>query len=162
MIARVFTGTAAVAGCGLFILFGQSQERPAVFTAAQAEAGRAVFQSRQLGSFSGHRCAECHSPTLLGNDGTGDVPEWRHTFKSVVVPPLAGKDFMAKWGARTTKDLYTRIQGVTPLDEETYLDLVAYILASNGARAGSQPLTTATVVEIRSAAADAVPERQPF
>ena len=73
-------------------------------------------------------CAECHAPTLLGNDGKGDVPEFRRKFKSVVVPPLAGARFMQKWGPQTTKDLYTRIQGVTRLDEETYLDLVAYIL----------------------------------
>jgi hypothetical protein len=142
--------TAAIAGCGFLVIAGERSEPPALFTAAQAEAGRAVFQSKPLGSFDGHMCSECHSQTLLGNDGKGDVPDFRRKFMSVVVPPLAGARFMQKWGPQTTKDLYTRIQGVTKLDDETYLDLVAYILQTNGARAGTQPLTTATVAEIRS------------
>lgn len=151
MFTKLLVTATAIAGCGFFIMTG-APEPPALFTAAQAEAGRAVFQSKPLDSFAGHMCAECHSETLLGKDGTGEVPEWRRTFKSTVVPPLAGVKFMSKWGTQTTKDLYTRIQGVTRLDEETYLDLVAYILQSNGGQPGTQPLTTATAVEIRSVA----------
>jgi hypothetical protein len=62
----------------------------------------------------------------------------------------------SKWGPRTTKALYTRIQEAVGadrnLDEELCLNLTAYILQANGARPGTQALTTATDVEIRSVA----------
>ena len=35
-------------------------------------------------------------------------------------------------------------------DEELYLNLTAYVLEANGAKAGAQALTTATAVEIRT------------
>jgi hypothetical protein len=152
MIRKRLVSVTPIAGCAFLILTGQAAEPPAPFTAARAEAGRAVFHSKPLESFGGRLCAECYGETLLGKDGTGEVPEWRLNFGSVVVPPLAGADFMKKWGAKTTKDLYTRIQLVTHMDEKTYLDIVAYNLQANGARPGTQPLTAATVVEVRSIA----------
>jgi hypothetical protein len=50
---------------------------------------------------------------------------------------------------RTTKALYSRIQEATGgfpppgyrLDEQLYLNLTAYVLQTNGARPGTQPLT---------------------
>ena len=72
------------------------------------------------------------------------------------VPPLAGADFMASWGARTTQELSARVKvavgGFRPpaSDKDTYLDLTAYFLQVNGARAGTQVLTAGTAVEIRS------------
>jgi mono/diheme cytochrome c family protein len=156
--------TTAVAGCGFFVLIGQQaaqQALPAVYTAAQAAAGRTAYQSS---------CAKCHTDTLVGRDGTGEVPEFLRAYGGKI-PPLAGANsafppFMTKWGARTTKALYTRIReavgGFPPpdrrLDEELYLNLTAYILQANGARPGTQALTTATAVEIRSIATGAAPQ----
>jgi hypothetical protein len=79
------------------------------------------------------------------------------------VPPLAGADFMAIWGTRTTQELSARVQvavgGFRPpaSDKDTYLDLTAYFLQVNGARAGTQALTAGTAVEIRSIVAVPTP-----
>ena len=54
---------------------------------------------------------------------------------------------MGSWGSRTTSDLVGFLEGSMPpgnpggLGEETYVNMVAFILDSNGARAGNQPLT---------------------
>lgn len=147
----------ATAGCGLFVLTGQQAVPPAIYTAAQAANGRTAYQSS---------CGKCHTDTLMGRVGDiGEVPPLSSlpaNMQQVVraaggkVPPLAGDKFMARWGVRTTKDLSTRIKdavgGFPPqdLDEETYLNLTAYVLQSNGAQPGTQALTAATAVEIRS------------
>ncbi len=155
MMKKPLVTAAAIAGCGFFVLTGQQAAPPAVYTAAQAAAGRAAYQSS---------CAKCHTDTLMGRNGTGEVPEFLRVYGGKI-PPLAGANsafapFMTKWGARTTKALYRRIQeaagGFPPpdrrLDEELYLNLTAYILQANGARPGTQALTTSTAVEIRSIA----------
>src|ERR1700748_951736 len=107
---------------GILVLTGQQAPAPAVYTAEQAAAGRTTYQSS---------CASCHTDTLIGRNEA---------------PALAGANFMTQWGGRTTSDLYRYIQAVMPpgnggtLGEETYLDITAYILQSNGARGGAQPL----------------------
>jgi mono/diheme cytochrome c family protein len=151
----------AIAGCGLFVLTGQQAPPPAVFTAAQAAAGRTAYESS---------CAKCHTNTLAGHDGTGEIPEFLQAYGGMI-PPLAGSNsafppFLTKWGPRTTKALYWRIQDATSafpppnrhLNEELFLDLTAYILQANGARPGTQALTTATAVEVRSIATGAAAE----
>jgi hypothetical protein len=140
----------ALAYCGFFVLSAQQPAAPpAVYTAAQAAAGRTAYQSS---------CAQCHTDTLRGRDGTGDIPEIVRQYNGSI-PPLAAANaafppFMTKWGARTTKDLYTRIQEAVGVDryqdEQLCLNLTAYILQDNGARPGTQALTTATAVENRS------------
>jgi hypothetical protein len=75
--------------------------------------------------------------------------------------------FLNKWGPRTTTDLSRRITETIggfppkPLDQETDLNLTAYVLQVNGASAGSQPLTRSTAVEIRTITkgADSAPPR---
>jgi hypothetical protein len=144
----------AIGGCGLFVLPAQRPAAPSVFTAAQAEAGKAAYCNA---------CAKCHTDSLAGRDGTGEVPDYLRDYAGKI-PPLAGSNsafqpFLAKWGARTTKDLAIRIQeaigGFPPKDrdENTYLNLTAYVLQVNGASPGTQALTAATAVEIRSIAA---------
>ncbi len=65
---------------------------------------------------------------------------------------------MGSWGNRTTKDLLAFMQGSMPpgnpggLGEATYLNIAAFILDSNGARPGAEPLTAAASVGIRSIA----------
>lgn len=118
------TTAAIVAIGGLTIVRAQQPPPAAVYTAAQAEAGRASFQET---------CAGCHSNDLSGN---GDAPE------------LAGRTFIGSWKNQTTQDLFKYVQGMPPggphLPTEDYLPIVAYILQQNGAAAGDQPFTANT------------------
>lgn len=55
----------ALLGSGLFVS-GQAPGKPAVFTLAQAEAGRVAYAES---------CGQCHTPTLLGRKGQpGELP----------------------------------------------------------------------------------------
>jgi mono/diheme cytochrome c family protein len=155
---RKFLMTAtATAACGLFVLLGQAPPPPrAVYTEAQAAAGKAAYDSS---------CNKCHTDTLVGRDGTGEIPEYLQPYHGQI-PPLAGANaayppFLAKWGPQTTDALFRRIKeavgGFPPpgrkRDDQLSLELTAYVLKVNGAPAGTQPLTPATSVEIRSIAA---------
>jgi alcohol dehydrogenase (cytochrome c) len=136
MMRRIIAA-GAFAGCSLYLAMAQQQ--PGIFTAAQAAAGRAAYQTS---------CASCHLDTLAGRNEA---------------PQLAGTNFMTQWGGRTTKDLYGYIQAVMPpgnggtLGEETYLAITAYILQANGARAGNQPLAASTGIAIRTIADGTAP-----
>ena len=106
----------------------------AIHTASQAENGRAVYT---------RSCAICHRTDLQGN------------FES---PPLAGTNFLNFWGDSTPGELVERIRVTMPPDrpgrlgDETYLDIVAYLLQANGAPAGDQALTATTAVTIGAVA----------
>src|SRR5260370_20287244 len=112
------------------------QRRVAVwpYTAAQANAGRTAYLSH---------CASCHLPDLGGRNEAAQ---------------LAGSNFMRAWGARATSELLTFIRTTMPpgnrgnLGDETYVNLIAFLLSANGARAGSQPLTAAARVTINAGA----------
>src|ERR1700733_7511074 len=117
------------------LLTGQQQTTAvAPYTAAQAEAGRTAYQAN---------CAGCRAAALSGRNDAAQ---------------LAGSLFMGSWGNRTTKDLLAFMQGSMPpgnpggLSEATYLNVAAFILDSNGARPGAEPLTAAASVGIRSIA----------
>src|ERR1700687_432979 len=115
-------------------LRGQQRSLPAApFTADQAAAGRAAYQAH---------CASCHLASLAGRNEA---------------LPLAGSNFMNTWGARSTRDLLAHIRTMPPgsagsLGQQTYLEIAAFILETNGAVAGSQPLTSGTDITIRSIA----------
>jgi len=126
----------AVAACGMVILvapFLLGQQRPAgPYTQEQAAAGRAIYQTN---------CASCHSGDLSGREG----------------PQLAGANFLAQWGDRTTGELISFMQSTMPpgaaaLPGDSYVNLAAFILDANSARAGNQALTLASSVTIRSVA----------
>src|ERR1700722_20274046 len=124
-----------VAACGVVELAGQ-QAATAVgpFTAAQATAGGAAYQAS---------CASCHQADLAGQNNA---------------PALAGTPFMGSWGGRTVTDLVGFLEGSMPpgnpggLGDTNYLNIAAFILQSNGARAGNQPLTATTNTTIRTVA----------
>jgi len=65
---------------------------------------------------------------------------------------------MSSWGDRTPADLVSFLEGAMPpsnpgsLGELTYVNVTAFILDSNGARPGNDPLTAATKIAIRSVA----------
>jgi mono/diheme cytochrome c family protein len=103
----------------------------AVFTAAQAAAGRTAYRAH---------CAACHASDLGGRDDA---------------PALAGPDFLKTWGPRTTAQLHDFIRTTMPPDggtlaPEEYLAVVAHLLERNGAVAGVQPLDATTAAGIAS------------
>ena len=135
---RLLAATAALCIAGgltapVALAAGQP-ERDGIHTAEQAENGRAVYT---------RSCAICHRTDLQGN------------FES---PPLAGPNFLNFWGDLTPQDLVERIRLTMPPDrpgrlgDQTYLDIVAYLLQANGAPAGDQALTAATDVAIGTVA----------
>ena len=128
----------AVAGWGVVLAAGQQPPATPVFTAGQATAGRAVYAKQ---------CASCHMPDLSGN---------------MEYPPLAGAAFMAAWGTRSTKELYDYMAAAMPygapsLSADEYAGILAYILQSNGAVAGSDALSASTVVPIGGVTAASKP-----
>jgi len=68
---------------------------------------------------------------------------------------------MGSWATRTTRDLLGLIQSTMPPDrpggltEETYVNIAAFILQTNGIPAGAQPLTANTTAVIGAAASPA-------
>ena len=116
-----------------------ADEQPAsVFTHEQVEAGHAAYAKN---------CASCHMPDLSGN---------------AEIPPLAGETFLGTWKNKTTKDLRDYMAAAMPyggpsLDAETYTEITAYILSTNGAIAGEEKLGVATRVPI----SNVIPTRVP-
>ena len=93
-----------------------------VYTAAQAERGRAVVETH---------CGECHQEDLSGGEG----------------PALIGPTFMVKWEMQSVERLFHKIRdtmpevGSTDVTDSEKLDTVAYILQQNGFPAGAAELT---------------------
>jgi alcohol dehydrogenase (cytochrome c) len=133
---RVAVAAMVLAGCVWMVAAQQTAGSP--FTAAQATAGRAVYDST---------CASCHMPNL---EGRGEAPQ------------LAGSEFMTLWGTRTARDLVAFIKGSMPplnagsISDADYLNVTAFILQANGAVAGNQPLTAASDFLVKSVASGTV------
>jgi alcohol dehydrogenase (cytochrome c) len=113
--------------------FGAAQQAStpaAIFTAAQLEAGRAIYT---------RVCSACHG---ANQEGLGDAPA------------LAGGTFLLKWRLKIASELVGEIlQNMPPSDpgslsESAALNATAYILQRNGASAGQQPLTTSATTQI--------------
>ncbi len=118
-----------------------AQSAEGTYTAAQAAAGRAVYEQA---------CARCHQSNLQG---------------SFEAPQLAGESFLQFWGDLSPRDLYDRTRSSMPPDEdaladEAYVDVVAYLLQANGAPAGDTPLTATTAVAIGTVASGEAPATQ--
>jgi len=134
---------AAVATLGVVLLAAQQPAGTGIFTAAQAEAGRAAFQAN---------CAECHRPDLTG---------------SFEAPPLAGGNFFNAWRGLPVRELVNRIRDTMPpgnpgaVGEQAAVTIVAFLLQSNGATAGAQTLTAATAAPIGSVATGRTVAAQP-
>lgn len=105
----------AVTGLLMQVLPGQAQ----VFTQAQAEAGQKDYDGQ---------CAMCHGAELLGPNA----------------PALVGKEVMHNFS--TAAGLFDYFSVAMPpqapglLDEEVYVNILAYILEANGAQPGDTPL----------------------
>src|ERR1041385_4038023 len=99
-----------------------------VFTAAQANKGDAVFQDK---------CVKCHE----GDDAAG--------------PLLTGRGFIDRWREDNLDVLYDFVRTRMPadarasLDDDDYLDVVAYLLDANGYSAGTAELKPDALPKIR-------------
>src|SRR5262245_16535592 len=97
-----------------------------VYTEAQASRGEELY---------GRHCAECHGTGLDGDAVTE-------------IPALALDAFMQRWSTRNVDDLLARMQRAMPptapgsLTRTQYVDLVAYLLKSNGFPSGFDALGT--------------------
>jgi S-disulfanyl-L-cysteine oxidoreductase SoxD len=94
-----------------------------VFTDAQA--------SRGEGEYLRNCSSLCHGSDMKGNERA---------------PSLAGDSFLQRWRGTTVEDLLQRIESTMPqtrpgsLKPETYLDIIAFILQSNGLPSGASEL----------------------
>jgi len=147
--------TAVVVASGFVALAGQSDAPPALFTEAQAAAGRAAYESV---------CVNCHTHAVSGRKGDPNelpaISSLAQTFRNGIqqaggkIPPLAGEAFVKRWGARTTQALSMRIataiSGFPPasLDDKTANNLAAYFLQVSGARAGTRELGAPGTTEV--------------
>ncbi|HZV38916.1 MAG TPA: c-type cytochrome, partial [Pseudoxanthomonas sp.] len=95
---------------------------PALFTAKQATGGRASYEQN---------CAICHGDKLTGRAG----------------PALKGKHFAPDDGKYKVGDIFAIVHKNMPamapgsLPQDTYVEIMAYILQQNGYPAGGKPLT---------------------
>jgi cytochrome c553 len=102
---------------------GKKTTASGVFTAEQAKSGERAFQAR---------CASCHGADLHSTE-----PE---------APDLTEGAFKFGWEGKTIANRFEAIRGTMPygnarsLDDQTYIDIVAYILAFNGIPSGNQKL----------------------
>ncbi len=95
---------------------------PVPFSAEQAERGRSEYRLS---------CAQCHGENL--DDGP-------------FAQPLTGSRFRDRWVGQTADRLYTQMRSTMPPDNigqlprQTYADLFAFILQSNGISPGEEAL----------------------
>jgi S-disulfanyl-L-cysteine oxidoreductase SoxD len=113
--------TAAVPLCAA--AQGSGQRAPA-FTEAQVERGKAVYLKN---------CQDCHGSTLDNGEFGG--------------APLKGSYFRQHWGAGDVSALFGYVNTLMPpdrpgqLSEQSYVDITAFLLSSNGYAAGAEELT---------------------
>ena len=130
----------------VLIVMGTSTGAPGVVAAAQPASADGAFTTDQAASgwsAYGVQCQECHGPALEG---------------MVHAPPLSGVEFLNDWVGQTTDELFAYLRDEMPpgqagsLSDQSYVDLVAYLLESNGAVPGERTLTAEAGVLIGEAA----------
>lgn len=107
---------------GLFAQQNDSRIWDGVYTAAQADRGKAAYDTS---------CTNCHNRDLNG---------------SVRAPALRGERFMLTWQNGSVNNLFTKIRFSMPatypetVADDVKLDIVTYLLQVNGFPAGSAEL----------------------
>lgn len=134
--ATTFAGiTGVLAVVMVTSLTAQEPGQTGGFTAAQATRGGEVYE---------RACASCHRADFQG---------------SFEAPQLAGLNFMNLWGDLSPAALFDRISASMPIDQpgglgdQTYVDIVAYLLQANGVAASGVELTATTTMSISALAA---------
>jgi mono/diheme cytochrome c family protein len=128
---------ACTLACWSWVALAQQDTGP--FTAKQAAQGHTDYSAA---------CASCHHENLSGG---GEAPS------------LAGGNFLKSWGSRSTRELYDYIQSAMPLGKggslsnQTYENIVAFLLRANGANPGGKPFTADTDVKIGNVAHGEMP-----
>ena len=103
----------------------KAAQTPPSFTKEQAERGEAAYD---------HNCLDCHGSTLDNGEFGG--------------PPLKGGSFSRHWDAANVAALFGFMKAKMPPDrpgqltDETYADLIAYILGENGYKPGDKEMPT--------------------
>ncbi len=116
-----------------------AQQDTGPFTAEQAAQGHADYSTA---------CAACHQENLSGG---GEAPS------------VAGGNFVKSWGGRSTRELYDYLRSTMPLgkggslSDQTYQNILAFLLEANGATAGGKPFTAETDVKIGNVANGQMP-----
>ena len=93
-----------------------------IFTEAQVERGRFAYDAQ---------CAECHGEGLGGGE---------------MAPGLTGVAFRFRWRGLKVADIYDSVESTMPpeepatLGDQTYIDIVAFLLSANGYPTGDREL----------------------
>jgi len=131
---RILTTTVFACGLAAAVTSALRAQAPAaepriwqgVYTAAQAERGKETYTST---------CLRCHGADLMG----------------VTAPALSGDRFFASWGGEPIDRLFVKIRDTMPptfstsaIDDKTKLEIVTYILQTNGFPAGTAELVVGT------------------
>jgi hypothetical protein len=107
---------------GQLIVENEISSGTGIYSEEQAQRGKAAFNQN---------CSTCHLESLAGNGRA---------------PALIGDTFSLHWESPKVADLFERIRTTMPqvapgsLDEQTYLDIVTFLLKSNGVPSGKQEL----------------------
>jgi len=107
--------------CGIGIAHAQPSTANGAFSKEQAAAGEQAYQSH---------CASCHGTDLSSTD-----PEF---------PALTDGPFKFNWLGKTIAEKFEIVRNTMPprsersLDDQTYLDVVTYILSFNGIPSGNR------------------------
>ena len=145
MRSRLLVVTAVLIGA-----IGLRAQQPAqpriwqgVYTTAQAARGQAAFLAS---------CQRCHNADLSGDRG----------------PALKGERFTTSWGGGSVGRLFEKIRDTMPvfatstIDEATKLDIVTFILQTNGFPTGAAELKADDLDAIQILARGEQPKAQNF
>jgi S-disulfanyl-L-cysteine oxidoreductase SoxD len=106
---------------GCAVVFQSSEQltvRDGVYSDEQAGRGRATYDTK---------CASCHDGGTMG-------------------PELWGDAFLASWDSKPVNEFFSRIKTTMPedapgsLSEKEILDVIAYVIKTNGFPAGEKSL----------------------
>ena len=120
--ALLLAGLAIVTTAGRATAQGR-ELRPPAFTEAQVQRGKAIYQKN---------CQDCHGSTLDNGEFGG--------------APLKGSYFRQHWGSGDVSALFGYVNTLMPPDRpgqltaQSYADLTAFLLSSNGYAAGTEEL----------------------
>ena len=111
-----------------------------VFSKSQSVRGASTFRKS---------CLRCHGEDLLGNE---------------TVPTLIGDQFLERWQRKRAGNLFSYMKSEMPPEEKLeatdYVDIVAFLLSSNGAPVGEAELPQ-SFSELMSIRMDARPQTSP-